>query len=520
MTEGIAGSYSTAYSYYPTNNGQMSYAEEPYYTPLAPQRTETTVPPVRADFSHIEEATVPPPSLAQGAIGGAFAFSSVACDCYGITLLGDLDAYDYGDAEVETPVDADGDSMPDLSDEVPMDIGTESDEVDGETAECEWGKIGDDIRVTDNPQGTNGPNMVWTGSEDGIVWNDFRVESGGSISFARLDNVGNRLGDIVVVDPTVLGGRPSLVWAGSEFGIAWENYSGYDEGINFTRLDNAGREIGDEALIIGRPGSNSNSATLVWTGSEYGISWVDGRDSGTVLNTEIYFARLDSSGEKIGDDIRITNDPDYSQNPSLVWTGSEYGVSWVDTRDYWNLEIYFARLNNSGNKIGEDVRVTNAPNGSVDPSLVWNGIDYAIAWSDRRYDVYGDTGNHEIFFTRLDNAGNEIGDDIRVTNDPNMSFDPSLVWTGSEYGISWSDYSLSTERHKINFARLDNNGNLIGGVLGVTGEYTFVAPGIPTFLSPAPSLVWTGSEYGISWRGGDQHVYFSRIGCVPNGDAD
>jgi hypothetical protein len=80
-------------------------------------------------------------------------------------------------------------------------------------------------------------------------------------------------------------------------------------------------------------------SSLVWTGSEYGVSWFDERDG----NYEIYFARLDALGNKIGSDVRVTNDPLESSGPSLVWTGSEYGVSWHDFRD-GNYEIYFARL--------------------------------------------------------------------------------------------------------------------------------------------------------------------------------
>jgi len=47
--------------------------------------------------------------------------------------------------------------------------------------------------------------------------------------------------------------------------------------------------------------------------------------------------------QKIGRDVRITNDASYSGFPSLAWTGSKYGVSWEDERD-GNDEIYFARI--------------------------------------------------------------------------------------------------------------------------------------------------------------------------------
>src|SRR3972149_2205529 len=69
--------------------------------------------------------------------------------------------------------------------------------------------------------------------------------------------------------------------------------------------------------------------SLAWTSSEYGLSWHDNRGG----NYEIYFARIAATGTKIGADLRITNDPNYSGLPFLVWTGLEYGVIWVETRD-------------------------------------------------------------------------------------------------------------------------------------------------------------------------------------------
>lgn len=101
------------------------------------------------------------------------------------------------------------------------------------------------------------------------------------------------------------------------------------------------------------------------------------------------------STEKQGDDVRLTNADGYSRVPSLVWTGTEYGVTWYDYRD-GNQEIYFARISASGAKQGDDLRLTNADGRySESPSLVWTGTEYGVAWADDR------DGNEEIYFARL-----------------------------------------------------------------------------------------------------------------------
>jgi hypothetical protein len=176
----------------------------------------------------------------------------------------------------------------------------------------------------------------------------------------------------------------------------------------------------------------------VWTGSGYGVAWYDLRDG----NHEIYFARLTPEGVKVGGDVRVTTDASGSYSPSLVWTGSGYGVAWPDDRD-GNREIYFARITPEGVKVGGDVRVT--ADGFV-PSLVWTGSGYGVAWQDDR------DGNWEIYFARLTPEGVKVGGDMRVTTAASSSAYPSLVWTGSGYGVAWYDHRDGN--NEIYFARL------------------------------------------------------------------
>jgi hypothetical protein len=303
----------------------------------------------------------------------------------------------------------------------------------------------------------------------------------------------------VSADPAV-SRSPSLVWTGIEYGVSWRDDRDGNHEIYFARLDASGTMIvGDVRVTTDL--SNSYVPTLLWTGIEYGASWQDDRDG----NHEIYFARLDSSGTKIGDDVRVTADPAYSQYPSMVWTGSEYGVSWYDERD-GNYEIYFARLDSSGTKIGGDVRVTNDPSSSFSPSLVWTGSEYGVSWDDYR------DGNYEIYFARLDASGAKIGGDVRVTDDSSDSRHSALVRTGSEYGVSWHDDRDGY--NEVYFARLDASGVKIGSDVRVTA-----APA----NSVSPSLVWTGSEYGVSWqdlRDGYYEIYFAQLRCCDDVDGD
>jgi hypothetical protein len=164
-----------------------------------------------------------------------------------------------------------------------------------------------------------------------------------------------------------------------------------------------------------------NFPSLAWTGSEYGISWDEERDG----NYEIYFAWLDPSGQKIGSDVRVTWDSAYSLNPSLVWTGSEYGVSWNFFQDGKH-DIYFARLDSSGNKIGSDLRVTRNPANYSEPFLIWTGSEHTISWDDSR------SGFYEIYLAQIHcnqapsaNAGQDSTSECASSSGAMMTLDGS-----------------------------------------------------------------------------------------------
>ncbi|MBW2263403.1 MAG: hypothetical protein JRG91_15670 [Deltaproteobacteria bacterium] len=107
-------------------------------------------------------------------------------------------------------------------------------------------------------------------------------------------------------------------------------------------------------------------------------------------------------------------------------------MSWHDNREA-NYEIYFTRMNDTGGEMGADQQITNVSGSSYDSSLVFTGSEFIVAWHDDM------TGDSEIYLARIDLAGNKTSDDLRITNEYDFSGDASLVWTGSQFGLSWTD---------------------------------------------------------------------------------
>jgi len=346
-----------------------------------------------------------------------------------------------------------------------------------------WQKIGNDVRITNAIYDSEQPSLVWAGTEYGVSWEDWR-HGDPEIYFARIAANGTKIGgDVRITNYPSYRTSPSLAWTGTEYGVSWWDSEDLSYIIYFARIAANGTKLGPDVPITGNPYFLA-SPSLVWASTEYGMSWEDYRD----FKFEIYFARIAANGTKIGADVRITSGPYDSNGPSLVWTGTEYGVSW------YKGEIYFTRIAANGTKIGGDVQITNDPAYSWKPSLFWTGTEYGVSWDDYR------DGNYEIYFARFTASGTKIGSDVRITNDPSWSEAPSLVWTGTEYGVSWYD-----DGSDLYFARIAENGTKIGSDFQIAN-------------GDSPSLVWTGTEYGVSWsdnRDGNSEIYFARIGWVP-----
>lgn len=439
-----------------------------------------------SDFGHIVDKGL---GLAKAVVSGVFSIMGLSCNTEFKPTPDD--SWDEDDvAELDSP--ADEVEFPDTLDDS-EDVDALDAEEESTTIVCE--KIGTDVRVTNANETSQLPSLAWTGSEFGVSYEDFK-EGDWEIYLGRLSPAGGIIASGVRLTNASGSSRISaLLWNGSAFGVSWfDGRIGTDE-IMFRHASSSGELIGSENQISTDGGSYSPSAA--WTGSEYGVSWVDDRDG----NWEIYFARLTEEGALLGTNIRVTNDPADSQRSSLAWTGSEFGVSWNDNRD-GNSEIYFRRISDIGDLVEDSVRVSNEDGDSFYPSLAWTGSEYGIAWHDFR------DGNWEIYFTRLSATGALMASDIRITNDPAYSGSASLVWNGAEYALCWND-SIFDSDLEIFFRRMDGDGSLIDDAIRITGAFG---------NSENPSLVWTGSEYGISWnddRDGNAEIYFARVGCHP-----
>jgi hypothetical protein len=309
----------------------------------------------------------------------------------------------------------------------------------------------------------------------GVVW-----EIGGRLFFVRLTPCGKKAsGAVAVADSAPTPESPSLVWTGVEYGLAWTVVRNREKLILFTRLDPEGKKKGKETVVSAVHKAPHDYSfvryPLVWSERGYGLAWTDSRDGGG----DIYFTRLDPDGSRTGKETRVTAGADCAQSPALAWTGTEYGLVWYGKGIEKN-GLYFSRLAATGEKQGEDAFLSSASNLSEAPRLVWTGTEFGLSWVDELND------EAEIYFTRMDARGGLKQPAVRTIRSTVAS--TCLAWTGTAYALAWA--VAREETGEIRFTLIDPAGRERENRLLASEK------GLSLF---EPSLACAGSECGLSW---------------------
>ncbi|HUT52067.1 MAG TPA: putative metal-binding motif-containing protein [bacterium] len=357
------------------------------------------------------------------------------------------------------------------------------------------------LQVTDGEANRSNQVMVWTGSEYGLAWQDDR-DGNDEIYFALIAGDGASAGGTLRVtadaDPSL---SPSLAWTGSEFGLAWSG-----PGIYFQRLSAEGAIIGD-AIVVAATGTEPS---LAWTGSEFGLAFSD--------STEALFIRLMSNGTLAGQQVMVAHDTYGVREPVLAWTGSEYGMLWKSLPRVYYGAIYlpcpypygdnhaggyvnFTGLTQAGDTLGTQTSFLAFGTGM---SLLWTEPGFGVAASacyPPHFSKYGvlPTSWPPRFVMLM------ISDEEISYHEPfSVMFlrgvEPTIAWTGSEFGVSW----VWTKPYKLNMGIYFSRFSADRVELQVP---TLVAPPLMNGpdISPhggnrRPSMVWNGSSFAIVWQ--------------------
>jgi len=191
-------------------------------------------------------------------------------------------------------------------------------------------------------------------------------------------------------------------------------------------------------------------------------------------------------------DIRLTNDPAYSFTKSyynhtnnLAVKNNIVHVVWSDQRDGGSVndEIYYKRSIDGGTSWGNDIRLTNNVRMSYDPAIVTSNTALHVIWEDFSNNPY------KVYYKRSIDEGITWSPDIQLTNSWCHSHYPAIASSGNYLHLVYGD--CKSGHYEIYYRRSDDEGLTWGSEVMLTNA--------DNFNSEAPSITVNGSEIHVVW---------------------
>ena len=238
------------------------------------------------------------------------------------------------------------------------------------------------------------------------------------------DNFGWKL-----IDSTTSGPTPLIAFRSKEHGIS-ETHPYIEIEYEIEQEPIASNWLGNTNIV---DDSASSEEPVIQTDSDGNahVVWQDNRDG----NYEIYYKKLDRDGNELVSDTRLTYDAAASSSPGIgVDTGDNVLIVFQDQRS-GNWQIYYTKLDNNGNTLVDDTRITTSVDSCINPSISVSDLDNLhVTWQDNR------DQNYEIYYIKLDSDGNPLSDEIRLTHTPDDSLNPDIsIYHDRIAHVSWQD---------------------------------------------------------------------------------
>ena len=347
------------------------------------------------------------------------------------------------------------------------------------------------------------PSAVYGSSDYFTVWGDDRNGGQFDVYGARIDPSGTVLdpSGIMICDASGHQVQPSVAFGDPNYLAVWrDGRSGSDWEVCGTRISQSGTVL-DSSILIGTAIDHRAYPRVASGKDNYLVVWLD--DSSWVCG-----ARVDNSGVVLDTSgIAISTDYIWRVNPAVASDGTDYFVAWAQGRRMDSLDIYGARVTESGTVLDTSgIAISTVIGAQGSPSVAFDGTNYLVVWTDFRFVPYSD-----IYGARVDTSGvvlNPYPSEILVSTADGDQVTPFVSFDGTNYLVVWED-ARSGDGWDIYGARVDTSGAVLD-TLGL--ELIHQPPGRvdPDVLTPGPVVAsGPGSQFLMVYDGFLLQPYYS-----------
>ncbi len=220
---------------------------------------------------------------------------------------------------------------------------------------------------------------------------------------------------------------------GNKYFVAWHDSRNVSTGRNIygALVDCDGTVLDSSEILITNQG-NTGYLDICRGNRCYLVVWSTGSWS------DIYGARIDTSGVLIDTNAIVISNAYRSQIfPKVAFDGVNFFVIWQDDRNYPTTCLYGARINEDGVVIDTNgIRITDVNSNESFPAIIYNGENYFVCFASIL-----NSWHKDIYGARMTTDGVLIDTNwIAISLANRDQILPSIVFTGQEYFVVWSDF--------------------------------------------------------------------------------
>jgi hypothetical protein len=337
-------------------------------------------------------------------------------------------------------------------------------------------------------------SMQTCGDTVHVIWFDGRHGwPNAEIYYRRSLDRGESWGpEIRLTDDTNWSGYPSLAVLGETLHIAYYESFDEDSDIHYMHSFDGGNSWSPDTQLTTNT-VMQDFPSIAAQDSMVHIVFHDEKDG----NWEVYYLRSTDYGNTWDPEVRLTIDPDWSNNANVLVRDQLVHVVWSDDRaSTTHFDIYYKRSTDYGSTWGADTRLTFTLDSGA-PSLAMVGANLYIAFQSER------DGNTEMFFKHSTNNGIDWLADVQLTDDPALRQIPVIAAADSNVHIVWQDYR-STVLPEIYYKRSTDYGSTWETDLRLTDD---------SLRSIWPEIAVGDSAVHVIWsddRPGIYQIYYKR----------
>lgn len=284
------------------------------------------------------------------------------------------------------------------------------------------------VQVTTSAGDGYGPNILWTGSELGVVWSD-RREGNFEIFFARFTGELERLtGDIRVTNNDEWSLYPKLTWSGREYLVVWQDersmaFEAYAQRIGPTGLNGDALRLSSSGAM----GQTAESPSVAFDGEMYHAVWLEGG----LTRYDLRYSLLDQL-LNLRDTYLVTDGTMGSASSPTVAAGPNTAAIAWEQADGTGFDTMVVVVSGEGVQQGVPTMINAAGVTAREPSLLWDNNGFVVISS-----VFSAT--FDLSFAVIDPNGIETQPLTTFVESRADAVSAIVALGAGEIGVGWSD---------------------------------------------------------------------------------